>query len=155
MPRSIISAPSVRIIAINVKPFEYTIWPEPSVAPGGTSSSPVAHAWCRHGHHIAVAGRVLLNDDGVGAVGDHAAGKDARRLTLADGARERPSGRDLADDGEPGRGLRDVFGPRRVAVHRRHRRRRLCPARRKVGREHAPECVGERHGDDGQGRGSG
>ena len=92
---------------------------------------------CRHRHGIAVARGVFLNDDGVGAFRHDATRKNPRGFALADGARERPSGRNFADDLETGRDLRDVGGAGGVAIHRRHRRRRLGAARGEVGGEHA------------------
>ena len=79
---------------------------------------------------------VFLDDDGVGAVGDHAAGKDPHRLAGADCSVERPAGRDLADHLEPRRHMGGIGRAHRVAVHRRHRLRRLGPQRRDVARQH-------------------
>ena len=80
---------------------------------------------------------VFLDDDGVGAIGDHAAGKDPHRLAGADFSVERPAGRDLADHLEPRRDMVGVGRAHRIAVHRRHRLRRLGPQRRDVARQHA------------------
>ena len=46
---------------------------------------------------LAVAGGELLNDDGVAAVGMHAAGEDARGLAGADFAVKRMPGGDFTD----------------------------------------------------------
>ncbi len=80
---------------------------------------------------------VFLDHDGVGAIGNHAAGEDPHRLAGADRPVERPAGRDLADHLEPGAGLRGIGRAHRIAVHRRHRLRRLGAQRRDVARQHA------------------
>ena len=81
--------------------------------------------------------RVLLDDDGVGAGRHHAAGEDARGLSGADLAVERPARRDLADQLQRRRHLRDIGGAHRIAVHRRHVGRRLGAQRRDIGGQHA------------------
>ena len=50
---------------------------------------------------------------------------------------ERPAGGDLADHLQPRREIGGVSRAHRVAVHRRHRLRRLGAPRRDVAREHA------------------
>ena len=52
-------------------------------------------------------------------------------------ALERPSRRDLADHLQPRRQFGGIGRAHRIAVHRRHRLRRLRPPRRDVAREHA------------------
>ena len=89
------------------------------------------------GDAAAVDHGVFLDHDGVGALGDHAAGKDPHRLARADRLFERPSGRDLADHLEPRRACGGVGGAHRIAVHRRHRLRRLGAQGRDVARQHA------------------
>ena len=80
--------------------------------------------------------RIFLDHDGVGAIGDHAAGKDPNRLAAADRPVEWPSGRDLADHLESAPACGGVGRPHRVTVHRRHRLRRLGAQRREVARQH-------------------
>ena len=55
------------------------------------------------GDAAAIDHGIFLDHDGVGAVGDHAAGKDPHRLAGAKRLVERPAGRDLADHLEPRR----------------------------------------------------
>ncbi len=86
---------------------------------------------------LSVSHGVFLDDDGVGAFGDHAAGKDPDRLARAKRLVERAAGRDLADHLEPRPGGRCIGGAHRIAVHRRHRLRRLGAQRRDVARQHA------------------
>ena len=50
---------------------------------------------------------------------------------------ERPSRRDLADHLEAGANLGGIGSPHRIAVHRRHRLRRLGAQRPEVARQHA------------------
>ena len=69
---------------------------------GGTDV-PARCRGLRDGDGVAVAHRVFLDHHGVGAVGDHAAGEDARRFAGANRAIERPARRDLADHLEPAR----------------------------------------------------
>ena len=89
---------------------------------------------------------ILLDHDGVGAVGDHAAGEDPHRLAGAQRLAERPAGRDLADHLQTrprGRGIRRTD---RIAVHRRHRLWRLGAQGRHVARQHAVKgCVQRGH----------
>ena len=79
---------------------------------------------------------VFLDDDGVSALGDHAAGKDPHRLAGADCSVERAAGRDLADHLEPRRDVVGIGRAYRIAIHRRHRLRRLGPQRCDVARQH-------------------
>ena len=67
----------------------------------GRADVPSRRGCFRDGDVIAIHRRIFLNDDGVGAVGDHAAGEDARRFTCAHRAAERPPRRDLADHLQP------------------------------------------------------
>ena len=89
------------------------------------------------GDALAVDDRVFLDHDGVGAVGDDAAGEDPRGLAGAQRPVERPAGRDLADHLELRPDRRGVGRAHRIAVHRRHRLRRLGAQRRDVARQHA------------------
>ena len=80
---------------------------------------------------------VLLNDDGVGAVGHRRAGEDAHRLARTDSALESAAGGGFADHRQ-GRGRRRRIGrAHRVAVHGGVGKRRLGAQRLKVAREHA------------------
>ena len=74
---------------------------------------------------IAVAPRVFLDHDGVGALRQHAAGENARRLAGADRPRKRPAGGDLADYSQMRRDTRHVVGAHGIAVHGRYIGRRL------------------------------
>ncbi len=85
---------------------------------------------------VAVAFGQLLDHDGVGAIGHHAAGEDTRGLSGADRAVERMACRDFADQRQRHRRLRDIFGAHRVAVHRRDRVRRLRAQGGHVGGQH-------------------
>ena len=82
-------------------------------------------------------GRVFLDDDGVGAVGDHAAGKNPHRFAGAYLARERAAGRDLADHLQPRGEIGGIRCAHRITVHRRHRLRRLRAPCGDVARQHA------------------
>jgi hypothetical protein len=84
-----------------------------------------------------VCDRVLLDDNGIGAVRDHPAGKDPDGFALANSFIERPAGCDLADDPEPSADVRGIGGPQRIAVHRGHWQRRLAAQCRDVARKHA------------------
>ena len=89
------------------------------------------------GDAIAIGHGIFLDHDGVGALGDHAAGEDPHRLAGPQRLVERPAGRDLADHLQMrprGGGIR---GAHRIAVHRRHRLRRLGAQGRHVARQHA------------------
>ncbi len=89
------------------------------------------------GDVVAVDCRVFLDDDGIGAVGDDAAGENPHRLVGGDLLLERAAGRDLADHLQPRGELGGIGRAHRIAVHRRHRLRRLGAQRRDVAREHA------------------
>ena len=101
--------------------------------------------WLCHLDDIAVAFGVFLNDYRVGAVGHHAAGKDARRLTRSDPLSEGPARRDLADDFQAHRGLGDIAGAHRITVHRRQIGRRLCAQRFERVGENETGGLGQRH----------
>ena len=85
----------------------------------------------------AIGPGVFLDDDGVGAVGNHAAGKNPHRFACANRSFERPAGRDLADHLKSHRRIGGIRRAHRIAVHRRHRLRRLGAQRRDVARQHA------------------
>ena len=63
-------------------------------------------------------------------------GEAARIFTGADGFVERPAGRDLANHFELRRRARGIGGAHRIAVHRRHRLRRLGAQGGEVARQH-------------------
>ena len=67
----------------------------------------------------ALAARLFLHDDGVGAVRHRRAGENPHRLARRDAAVEGASRRQLADHREPGRRRRGIGGAHGVAVHRR------------------------------------
>ena len=83
----------------------------------------------------AVALGVLLDDDGIGAVGHRRAGEDAHRLALADAAGEGMARGGLADDCEPRRKLPHVGCLHGIAVHGRGVERRL--------RDERPQRLGQ------------
>jgi len=87
---------------------------------------------------------IFLDDDGVGGIRDHAAGEDPHCLAHTNRLFERAARRDLADHLEPRRRVRGVGRSYRIAVHRRHRQRRLGAQRRDVARQHAMVCRVER-----------
>ena len=95
---------------------------------------------------LAVRDRVLLDHDRISAIGNDAAGEDPHGLAGADRSCKRPARRDLADQGERGIDLRRIDRAHRIAVHCRHRLRRLRAPRRDIAREHAVEgCVERDH----------
>ena len=99
---------------------------------------------------VAVARGVLLQQDGVGAWRNHAAGEDAHGLAGADAAVERMAGGRAADHAQ-GRAERAVGRAQGVAVHRRDVRRRLGEAGEHRGGGDTVPRLGE--GDDlGRGR---
>ena len=69
---------------------------------------------------------ILDGDDGIGALGNGAAGRDPHRLSALQGSRHRPAGSDPRHHGEP---ARRVGRPHGVAVHRRARERRQIDGR--------------------------
>ena len=80
-----------------------------------------------HPHLGAGGGRVLLQQDGIGAMRHDAAGEQADDLAGADSALERVAGRGAADDVQFGAEC-TVGGAQGVAVHRRDIGRRLGQA---------------------------
>ena len=91
---------------------------------------------------VAVPGRILLQQDRVGASRDHAAGEQPHRLSGADAAIERMPGGRGADHLQPG-SKRPVSGAQRVAVHGRNIGRRLRQTRDHGRRGDAVPGVGE------------
>ena len=85
----------------------------------------------------AVDHGIFLDDDGIGASGITPPVKIRTASPGADRPVERPAGRDLADHLEPCGGCGGVGRAHRIAVHRRHRLRRLGAQRREVARQHA------------------
>ena len=93
---------------------------------------------------VALALRLFLNDDGVGAARDGRAGEDANGFARADFAVEGASRRRLADHAERnGRACR-IGGAERIAVHGRIDERRLGAQRDHVVRQHPAEGFFER-----------
>ena len=88
------------------------------------------------GDGAAIDDGIFLDDDGVGAIGDHAAGEDPDRFAGADRSFERTARRDLADHLQPRGGIGRIGRADRIAVHRRHRLRRLGAQGRDVARQH-------------------
>jgi hypothetical protein len=99
---------------------------------------------------VAVAGGLLLHHHRVGAVGQHAAGENARGFAWTDRVGEGPAGRDFADDFQAHRRRRDVACAHRVAVHRGKIRRRLGAARFDIPGQDAAVGIGERNVFGGQ-----
>ena len=62
----------------------------------GGADVPPRNGGFRDGEAIAVDAGVLLDDDGIGAVRDHAAGEDPHRFAAADLSLERAARGDLA-----------------------------------------------------------
>src|SRR6185369_1851783 len=67
----------------------------------GGPDMPPRNGGFRDGDLIAVDAGILLDDDGVGAVRDHAAGEDPHRFASAYLPLERAAGGDLADHLQP------------------------------------------------------
>ena len=103
----------------------------------GGADMPPGNGGFRDGDVVAVDASVFLDDDGVGAVRDHAAGEDPHRFARGHLPLERAAGRDLADHLQPRREIGGIGRAHRIAVHRRHRLRRLRAPRRDVARQHA------------------
>ena len=93
---------------------------------------PPGNGGFRDGDMIAIDSGVFLDDDGIGAIRDHAAGEDPHRFASADLALERAAGRNLADHLQPRGEVGGIRRAHRIAVHRRHRLRRLRPPCRNV-----------------------
>ena len=117
----------------------------------GGPDMPPGNGGFRDGDMIAVDAGVFLDDDGIGALGDDAPGENARRLARANRTAERPSRRDLADHLQPRLKISCVGRAHSIAVHRRHRLRRLRPPCRDVARQHAMKGIVERDHFLGQG----
>ena len=124
------------------------------VEAGDTDVAAFAGACVDH-DRAALACRVLLDHDGVGARGHDPTGEDARRLAGAHRAVEGMPGRDLADELEPRRHAGDIGCAHRIAVHRRDVGRRLRAQRVDVGGQHAAVRFGERRGLHGERLGPG
>ena len=113
------------------------------VEPGGAN---IVAGLRRHSDDdaIALAARVLLDDDRVGSFRNRRAGKDTHRFAGSDDAGEGAPGRGLADQlqrhGRPG----DVGGAQGVTVHRRIGERRLGAKGGEIARKNAPERPLER-----------
>ena len=106
-------------------------------------------------HDGTVAGvGVLLDEDGVGAVGQRRAGEDADGLAHRDLAGKAMARRRCADDLEA-RTDTGVRRPDGIAVHRRSGKRRLVALGGKGNGEGAAEGVVERHGLGGKRRDAG
>ena len=89
-------------------------------------------------HLVVMLDNILDGDDGVGALGNDAAGRDRHRLAGRERALCGPPGGDLRDDGQrPGR----VGRANREAVHRRARERRQVDNRARRLGEHAPPAA--------------
>ena len=69
---------------------------------------PAGNRGFRDGDTAILNDGIFLDDDGVGAFGDHATGENPDSLALADGPFERTAGGDLADHLEPRRHGRRV-----------------------------------------------
>ena len=121
----------------------------------GGADMPPGNGGFRDGDMIAVDAGVFLDDDGIGAVGDHAAGKDPHRFAAAYLALERAAGGDLADHLQPRGKIGGIRRAHRIAVHRRHRLRRLRPPCGDVARQDAMMRGIERYGFFGQRFGAG
>jgi hypothetical protein len=100
-------------------------------------------------HGAALACRVLLDHDRVGARRQDAARENARGFAGADRAAKWMSGCNFADELELDRRLGHVNRAHRVAVHRRNVGRRLGAQRRDIGGEQAAVRLRERHSFDG------
>ena len=94
---------------------------------------------------VAVALGQLLDDNRIGAGRHKAAGENARRLSGADTAGERPAGGNLADDLQAYRGVGHVGRAHGVTVHGRDIGRRLGAQRFEIVGQHAAVGFRERH----------
>ena len=97
-----------------------------------------------HPDPVAVALRVLLDDDRVGARRHRRAGEDAGGFAGADMSAKPGPGRHLGDDAQLDRDRGQILGAHRVAVHRRYREGRLRPAGGHILGQNAAEGVGDR-----------
>ena len=102
----------------------------------GGADMPSLHGRLGDGDVIAVDCRVFLDDDGVGAVGNDAAGENPHRFAAAYLPLERAAGGDLADHLEPCGEIGGVSRAHGIAVHRRHGLRRLGTPRGEIARQH-------------------
>jgi hypothetical protein len=94
---------------------------------------------------VAAALGVLLDHDGIGAVGQWRAGKDAGGLAGSETAAKSGAGRDFGDDAQRDGNSAEIVGARRVSVHRGDCKGRLRAARRDVLGENAADRVCQRH----------
>ena len=117
----------------------------------GGADMPPSRGRFGDGDVIAIDCRVFLDDDGVGAIGNHAAGENPHRFALAYLPLERAAGGDLADYLQPRGKLGSVSRTHGIAVHRRHGLRRLRAPRCEIARQHAMPGGVERHHFFGQG----
>ncbi len=92
---------------------------------------------------VAVALDDLLDDDSAGALRNDAAGRDPHRRTRSDAAAERSAGGGLADHAEA-RACHCLRFAHGIAVHGRHRVRRLIPRGDDIGCQRRPPAVGDR-----------
>ncbi len=102
----------------------------------GGADMPAEPCGLGDGDVAAVRHGIFLDHDGVGALGDHAAGEDPHRLACANRLVERPAGRDLANHRKTRPGEGRIRRAHRIAVHRRHRLRRLGTQCRDIARQH-------------------
>ena len=96
-------------------------------------------------HRVALARGEFLDHHGIGALGHHAAGEDARGLTRFHFAFEGMAGGDFADELQFDRRLRHVGCAHRITVHGGDRIGRLRAQRYEVLGEHAAERLVERN----------
>ena len=97
-----------------------------------------------HPHAVALALRVLLNDDRVGARRHWRAGEDAGGFAGADMPAKPGPGRHFGDDPQFDRDRGQILGAHRVAVHRRYRERRLRPAGSQILGQNAADRIDDR-----------
>jgi glycosyltransferase involved in cell wall biosynthesis len=91
---------------------------------------------------VVTFGNILEGDDGIGSLGDDAAGRDSHRLTRLQDTRRRQAGRDAEDHRQPpGR----VRSPKGEAVHCGARKRRQIDYGGGLRDEHASGGSIERH----------
>jgi len=91
---------------------------------------------------VVMMDNILDGDDGIGARGDDAAGRDAHRLARTERPRRGSAGGDVFDDGKASRQVRCTH---RESVHRRALERRQVDERASVFAEHAAGGLGDRH----------
>jgi hypothetical protein len=105
----------------------------------------VTDAGLEHGHPVARNLRVLLDHDGVRSVRKRSTREDTHRLARSDPALESAAGLNLPHATQDHGRFRHVLGTDGIAVHRRHRGRRLGHPRADILRRHAPQGIGQRH----------